>query len=119
MQLPGLPDISTLPVEQQIVAWIVFVLISTFVVLTTRANIAKGKNDSTNEATHAPIAAVIVDPAPLNRATAAVEAFSMTQVQTNMNITAQTVALVDLTKEIRELAKQVEILGIVADRRSK
>lgn len=111
--LPDIPDISSLPVEQQVLAWVVFASVSALVFLVTKTQIAKGKETGHKEAEHAAVAAVIVDPGPLNRATAAVEAFSVTQMQTNANVTAQTLALVELGKQVQELAKQIEILGRV------
>jgi len=84
--------------------------------LVTRTQISKGRDAATKESSQAPIAAVIVDPGPLNRATAAVEAFSVTQMQSNANVASQTVALVELGKQVQELAKQIEILGRVVSR---
>jgi hypothetical protein len=113
LMLPKMPDISSLPVEQQVIAWVVFALISILAFMVAKSQVDKGKNAAKDEAAHASVAAVIVDPGPLNRATAAVEGFTMTQVEMNMSVKNMSHNVGELAEQVRELAKQVEILTIV------
>jgi hypothetical protein len=112
--LPKIPDISSLPVEQQVIAWVVFSLISILAFVVGKWAFNQGKKAAGGNGNEAQVAAVIVDPSALNRATAAIEALNFTQIETNMIHKQHNEITHDLREAIDELAKQIEILRSIA-----
>lgn len=87
--MPGIPDLSTLPLWQQILAVIVAGAVAGIGLLVTRLGFLTGKDGrKTPQAHAAEVAAVIVDDKALNRLTGEVSGLQ--------------VALLELAREVRE-----------------
>lgn len=117
--LPKFPDLSTLPVEQQIIAWIALSLIAILAVFVTRFAFKSGQTGPKDE-DKGKIVAVSVDTGALNRATAAMEGLTTSVVELNVRLNRGTDmnrefkdTVRELTEQVDELAKQIEILGRV------
>ena len=115
--LPKFPDLSTLPVEQQIIAWIAISLIAILAVLVTRFAFKSGQTSPRDE-DKGKIVALSADTGALNRATAAIEGLTMSVVELNMKMHRGTEMnkefqdkVKELTTQVDELSKQIEILG--------
>lgn len=115
--LPKFPDLSTLPIEQQIIAWIALSLIAILAIFVTRYAFKNGQI-SPKEKDKGEIVALSIDTGALGRATAAVEGLTMSVVALNLKLerTADGNAqlrehMKDLTKEVADLANQIDFLG--------
>lgn len=115
--LPKFPDLSSLPIEQQIIAWIALSLTAILAAIVTRWAFKNGQ-EQPKESDKGKIVAIAMDTGALNRATASVEALVMTMSDLNIRLKNATAISVEFTREVRELkediselAKQIEFLG--------